>query len=79
MTLRILQEIWNAKNPSLIEELYSGDCVSHTPDGEVRGVEGSKLLYQTYVSSFPDVAFEIEQIVAEGDMPSAQLEFTGTH
>ena len=42
LTLRILQEIWNAKNPSLIKELYSDDCVIHTPDGEVRGVEGSK-------------------------------------
>ena len=40
LTLRILQEIWNAKNPSLIDELYSNDCVIHTPDGEVHGVEG---------------------------------------
>ena len=79
LTLRILQEIWNAKNPSLIEELYSDDCVIHTPNGEVRGVEGSKRLYQTYTSSFPDVQFEIQQIVAEGDMASAQLVFTGTH
>jgi steroid delta-isomerase-like uncharacterized protein len=79
LTLRIIQEIWNAKNPSLIEELYSDDCVIHTPDGEVRGVEGSKRLYQTYTSSFPDLRFEIRQIVAEGDMASAQLVFTGTH
>jgi steroid delta-isomerase-like uncharacterized protein len=79
LTLRILQEIWNAKNPSLIDELYSCDCVIHTPDGEVRGVEGSKRLYQAYTSSFPDVQFEIQQIVAEGDMASAQLVFTGTH
>ena len=47
LTLRILQEIWNAKTPSLIEELYSNDCVIHTPDGEVHGVEGSKHLYHT--------------------------------
>jgi steroid delta-isomerase-like uncharacterized protein len=79
LTLRILQEIWNAKNPSLIEELYRDDCVIHTPDGEVRGVDGSKRLYQTYTSSFPDVQFEIQQIVAEGDMASALLVFTGTH
>jgi steroid delta-isomerase-like uncharacterized protein len=79
LTLRILQEVWNAKNPVLIEELYSEDCVIHTPDGEVRGVEGSKRLYQTYISSFPDVQFEIQHIVAEGDMASAQLLFTGTH
>lgn len=79
LTLRILQEIWNAKNPSLIEELYSDDCVIHTPDGEVHGVEGSKRLYYTYTSAFPDMQFEIQEIVAENDTASAQLLFTGTH
>ena len=79
LTSRILREIWNAKNPSLIEELYGDECVIHTPDGEVRGVEGGKRLYETYTASFPDVQFEIQQIVAEGDMASAQLIFTGTH
>ena len=67
LTLRILQAIWNAKNPSLIDELYSNDCVIHTPDGEVHGVEGSKHLYHTYTSAFPDMQFEIQQIVAEDD------------
>ena len=79
LTLRILQEIWNAKNPSLIEKLYSERCVIHTPDGEVHGVEGSKRLYHTYTSAFPDMRFEIEEIVAENDAASAQLLFTGTH
>ena len=79
LTLRILQEIWNAKNPSLIEELYSSDCVIHTPNDEVHGVEGSKHLYHTYTSAFPDMQFEIQQIVAENDTASAQLIFTGTH
>ena len=79
LTLRILQEIWNAKNPSLIDELYSNDCVIHTPDGEVRGIEGSKRLYQTYTSAFPDMHFEIEQIVAENDTAAAQQIATGTH
>ena len=65
--MRILQAIWNAKNPSLIDELYSNDCVIHTPDGEVHGVEGSKHLYHTYTSAFPDMQFEIQQIVAEDD------------
>lgn len=79
LTLRILQEVWNAKNPSLIDELYSNDCVIHTPDGEVHGVEGSKRLYDTYTRAFPDMQFEIQQIVAEKDISSAQLLFTGTH
>lgn len=79
LVLRILQEVWNAKNPSLIDDLYSDDCVIHTPDGEVHGVEGSRRLYQTYTASFPDAQFEIQQIVAEGDTASAQLLFTGTH
>lgn len=79
LPLRIIQTVWNAKNPSLIEELYSDDCVIHTPDHEARGVGGSTRLYQTDTSSLPDLQFEVQQIVAEGDMASAQLTFTGTH
>ena len=79
LTLRILQEIWNAKNPSLIEELYSDDCIIHTPDGEMHGVEGSKHLYRTYTSAFPDMHFEIQEIVAENDTAAVQLVATGTH
>ena len=79
LTLRIIRDIWNAKNPSLIDELYSDDCVLLTPDGDVRGIDGGKRLYQTYTSSFPDLEFEIRRIVADGDMASAQLVFTGTH
>lgn len=79
LALRIIREIWNDKNPSLIADLYSEECVIHTPDGEVRGIEGGKRLYQTYTSAFPDVEFEIQQIVTEDNMVSAQLLFTGTH
>lgn len=79
LTLRILRDIWNAKNPALIEELYGEDCVIHTPDGEVRGIEGGRRLYETYVAAFPDVRFEIQRIVAEDAMAVALLLFTGTH
>jgi len=79
LTLRILQEIWNAKDPSLIEELYSKDSIIHTPDGELRGIEGSKHLYHTCTSAFPDLQFEFQEIVAENDAAAAQLLFIGTH
>lgn len=79
LTLRILQGIWNAKNPALVKELYSEECIIHTPDGEVRGIEGARRLYDAYTLAFPDVQFEIQHIVAESDMASAQLMFTGTH
>jgi predicted ester cyclase len=58
----------------LIEELYSDNFVIHTPDREMRGVEGSKRLCRTYTLSFPDAQFEIQQIVAEGNMAFAELD-----
>jgi len=79
LTLRIIRDIRNVKNPPLIDGLYSEDCIIHTPDGDICGVEGGKRLYQTYTTSFPDVQFEVQQIVCEGDMASARSLFTGTH
>jgi len=43
------------------------------------GIEGSRRLYDTYTSAFPDLQFEIQQMVAENDIASARLLFTGTH
>ena len=79
LALDILVETWNKKNPALIDELYSSECVIHTPDGEIHGIEGGKQLYAAYTNSFPDVNFTIEDIIAEDDRVAVRYIFNGTH
>ena len=79
LALDILEETWNKKNPELIEGLYSTECVIHTPDGKLHGIEGGKQLYAAYTASFPDVHFTIEDVIAEDDRVAVRYLFNGTH
>jgi steroid delta-isomerase-like uncharacterized protein len=79
LVLAILEETWNKKTPALIEELYGTNCIIHTPDGALHGIEGAKQLYAAYTTSFPDVHFTIEDIIAEDDRVAVRYIFHGTH
>ena len=37
---RVLEELWNAKNPGLIGEIYAEDYVFHSPIGDFEGHSG---------------------------------------
>jgi steroid delta-isomerase-like uncharacterized protein len=74
-----MEDLWNQKTPTLIEELFASNCVIHTPDGALHGIDGAKQLYNAYVSSFPDVHFTIEDIVADDDKAAIRYTFNGTH
>jgi steroid delta-isomerase-like uncharacterized protein len=79
LALEILEETWNKKTPALIEELYSTNCIIHTPDGALHGIAGAKQLYAAYTTSFPDMHFTIEDIIAEDDRVAVRYIFNGTH
>ena len=34
---RIIEELWNNKNPAVIGEFYAENYVGHTPDGVLKG------------------------------------------
>ncbi len=79
LALKIMEDLWNQKTPALIDELFADNCVIHTPDGALYGIEGAKQLYAAYVSSFPDVHFTIEDIVTDEDKAAIRYTFNGTH
>ena len=76
---RIVEDCWNKKNPALISELFASNCLLHTPDGELRGVEGAQQLLSAYGTGFPDFHITIDDTVAEGDKVALRYGFGGTH
>lgn len=76
---RVTEEIWDAKNPDLIGEIYAEDSVLHTPIGDFNGLEGYREIYDIYTSAFPDCKFDIGNVLAEGDKVMFQYTFNGTH
>ena len=46
---------------------------------EAKSLEGFKQLLPALPQAFPDVLFEVEDLVAEGDMVAFRLNWSGTH
>ena len=79
LALKIMEELWNKKILALIDELFATNCIIHTPDGVLHGLEGAKQLYTAYVTSFPDAHFTIKDIVVVDDKVAIRYAFNDTH
>lgn len=78
---RYFEEVWNAGNLGLIDELFTPDYVDHDPmHREVPpGPTGAHEIVNLYRGAFPDSQFQIEEQVSEGDRVVTRWTVTGTH
>ncbi len=78
---RFYEELFNRGNLDAAEDLVTADFVIHDPDmpEEPRGPEGLKGFVAMYRDAFPDIAFEIEDQVAEGEKVGTRWVARGTH
>lgn len=73
---RYIEEAWNQHNPDAIDDLLSPDYLNHAAVAEhQRGIAGAKHILSWLISAFPDIRFDIEGIIADGDMVAIR----GTH
>jgi steroid delta-isomerase-like uncharacterized protein len=77
---RFYDEVANAGNLDLIDELLSEDFVEHE---EFPGIpptrEGVRQFFAMLQAAFPDGTFTTEDLIAEGDRVAARARFRGTH
>jgi len=76
---RVLEEVWNKGNTSLIDEIVATDFVDHTPTGDVPGPRGFEQQVRGFRNAFPDLRFTLEDIIAEKDKVVARWTACGTH
>ena len=79
---RYFGEVINGKMLNLIEDIFSNAYISHRMDGkQVHSVQdGSLISFLTYFfSAFPDIHYEINNIIQEEDIVALNLTATGTH
>ena len=74
-------EIFSDGNTDGLDEIVAADVVDHDPYNPHadEGLEGAKKTIAMYREAFPDLSFEIEFQVAEGDMVATHWAGTGTH
>ena len=77
---RTYEEGLNGGILAVADELIDPGFVDHEPHPEGdRGPESMRALITMLRTAFPDLHFEIEHLVAEGDTVAGRLTMTGTH
>src|SRR5262245_20075914 len=77
---RVFEEVFNAGNLSLLDQLASADLVVHYSGAEpVRGLDNYKRAFTTSQPAFPDMHFSIEDLIAEGDRVVTRWTMRATH
>lgn len=73
-------QAWNEKNPENLLPLFREDYVDHTaPPDASPGLDWVKMQYEIYTTAFPDIHFEIDDVVEDGDRVGERITVTGTH
>jgi len=78
---RWVEEGWNKGNLAVVDEVYAPNVVQHDPNSPlpVASSEALKMYVAGYRASFPDLAFSIDDLIAEGDRVLWRFTSRGTH
>jgi steroid delta-isomerase-like uncharacterized protein len=77
---RFYEEVVNKGNLKLIDELVAAEFVEHEElPGMKPGREGLKEFCTMFRSAFPDLQFQVNDLVAKGDKVWAYITIRGTH
>jgi steroid delta-isomerase-like uncharacterized protein len=78
---RLYEEVWNKRRVELVDELMSPSHAmhnNHVPDSCI-GPEAYKREVARFVTGFPDLRFNVEEMVAENDKVAVGWTISGTH
>src|SRR5262245_27794025 len=74
-------DAWNAQDPErlakMIDENYVGE--SDTLPAPINGTRGMRDFMRIYITAFPDLHFDLDQMLAEGEFVVTRWTATGTH
>jgi predicted ester cyclase len=75
---RLFAEVMSGGNEAVTSELVADVALIHTPKGEFAGHEGLNLYLASLRVSFTETTFEVNDMLAIGDLAIAQWTMTGT-
>ncbi len=79
---RWFEEVWNKQNEDAIDEMFDAQGKSYgipEPDSVLVGPEAFKALHRTFCGAFPDMHFELHDLIAEGDRVAVRWVVNMTH
>ena len=78
---RLVDELWNNKNPAAADDLFAADAPNHIPVAPdlPAGPAGAKALAGMFHTAFPDLKVSVDRVHAMGDRVAGRLFEEGTH
>jgi steroid delta-isomerase-like uncharacterized protein len=78
---RFIDEVWNKGNLTVIDELVSPSSIQHDPNNPntAPGPAGVRQVVSLYRGAFPDIRFNLEDVLAENDKVVTRVTASGTH
>src|SRR5215216_2662574 len=76
---RALEEVCSGRDLAGIARVYHPEFIDHVNGMTYRGHEGARRSVALYLKLFPDLRFEVEDQVSEGDKVTSRWKLTGTH
>jgi predicted ester cyclase len=82
---RFIDELWNNRELNVADEIFADECITHQlqSGSEITSSRRDPKTIKTHVAEwlvgFPDLRFEANQMLAEGDRVVSMLEMKGTH
>jgi ubiquinone/menaquinone biosynthesis C-methylase UbiE/predicted ester cyclase len=76
---RAIEEVCSGRDLDGIARDYHPDFVDHVNRFTYRGHEGARRSVALYLALFPDLSFEVEDQVSEGDKVASRWTLRGTH
>ena len=76
---RFMEELWSEGKLGVADELVAADHVHHLGDDTLRGPDGIKGAATWLRTAFPDLCFEIDDLISDGDRVVLRWTARGTH
>ena len=78
---RFYDEVWASGNLDVADEVFADEYVRHDfRAGEPQsGAQGQKDIAAAFRAAFPDIVWEVDFLVAEGDFVMGRWTASGTH
>jgi steroid delta-isomerase-like uncharacterized protein len=78
---RFYEEVWARGNLDVADELFADDYVRHDFRGgePEAGAEGQKQIAADFRAAFPDLTWDVDFILADGDLVAGRWTASGTH
>ena len=76
---RFFEELWNEGDLRVAEELIAPDHIHHVGGHELLGPDGVKGAVTWLRTAFPDLRFEIDDMISDGDRAALRWTASGTH